>query len=102
MTQVLREKFIVFGQPDIGEEEIDAVKEVLKSGWVGTGKVAEELEEEFKNYMGQDHSTHGYAIAVSSCTIGLVIALKSLGLGHGESVVTSPLTFCATVNAILQ
>ena len=91
------EKFIVFGAPDIGEQEIQAVTEVLESGWIGTGKVAKELEEEFVKYM-----QGGYAIAVSSCSIGLVLALKSVGVSHGDSVITSPLTFCATVNAILQ
>lgn len=89
--------FLTFGKPDIGLKEEMAVLDVLRSGWLGTGKVTREFEEEFVKYMGG-----GYAIAVSSCTIGLVIALRSVGLCHGENVLTTPLTFCATVNAILQ
>lgn len=88
--------FLVFGQPDISDEEIQAVTEVLKSGWIGTGKVSHQLEAEFVSYMGG-----GYALAVSSCSIGLTIALRSVGICHGDYVLTTPLTFCATVNAIL-
>jgi dTDP-4-amino-4,6-dideoxygalactose transaminase len=96
-NKTLKRPFIVFGQPDIGEEEIQAVTDVMRSGWIGTGRVARQFEEEFARYMGG-----GYAISVSSCSIGLVIALKSVGICHGDNVLTTPLTFCATVNAILQ
>lgn len=90
-------KFIVFGQPNISEEEISEVTDVLKSGWIGTGKVCKDLENEFVRYMGG-----GYAVAVSSASIGLTIALQALGICRGMKVLTSPLTFCATVNAILH
>lgn len=89
--------FITFGKPDIGEEEMSMVMDVMRSGWLGTGKVAKELEKEFVKYMG-----NGYAVAVSSATIGLVISLKAFGIHQGAGVLTSPLTFCATVNAIIQ
>ncbi len=89
--------FIVFGKPDIGPEEEQAVLEVMRSGWIGTGKVARQFEEEFVKHMGG-----GYAVSVSSCSIGLVIALKSVGICHGDNVLTTPLTFCATVNSIIQ
>lgn len=90
-------KFITFGKPHISEDEISAVSDVLRSGWIGTGRVSKELEDEFVKYMGE-----GYAIAVSSCSIGLVVALRSVGICHGDKVLTSPLTFAATVNSILQ
>lgn len=93
----LKRQFIVFGQPDIGEEEIQAVSDVLRSRWLGTGKICREFEEEFVRFMGG-----GYAVGVSSCSIGLTIALRAVGLCRGDNVLTTPLTFCATVNAILN
>ena len=90
-------KFIDFGKPDIGDQEIQAVNEVLRSGWIGTGKIARKLEETFVEYMGG-----GYAVAVSSCTMGLQLALRVSNLGQGKEVLTSPLTFVATVNAIVR
>jgi dTDP-4-amino-4,6-dideoxygalactose transaminase len=89
-------KFIVFNQPDIGEEEMSAVMDVLRSGWIGTGKVSQKFEEEFSDFYGG-----GYAVAVSSCTMGLQLALRVLNLPYKSRVLTSPLTFAATVNAIL-
>lgn len=93
----MNKKFIVFGKPDISEEEIEAVSNVLRLGWIGTGRITKQFEEEFVKSMGG-----GYAAAVSSCTIGLMIGLKALGLARGQNVLTTPLTFCATVNAIVQ
>lgn len=93
----VKKQFIVFGQPDISDEEIKSVVEVLKSGWIGTGRISKKLEEEFVKHMGG-----GYAVAVSSCSVGLTIALKSVGICHGDNVLTTPLTFCATVNSILH
>lgn len=90
------EKNIVFNQPDLGEEEMSAVMDVIRSGWIGTGKVSHQFEEEFADFMGG-----GYAVAVSSCTIGLQLALKGIGMGFNSKVVTSPMTFAATINAIL-
>lgn len=95
--QIDKNKFITFGKPDIGEEEMSMVMDVMRSGWLGTGKVTKQFESEFIKFMGG-----GYAVAVSSATIGLVISLKALGIYPGAGVLTSPLTFCATVNAIIQ
>jgi dTDP-4-amino-4,6-dideoxygalactose transaminase len=88
---------IPFAIPDIGEEEIAEVVATLRSGWLTSGPRTSQFEREFREYMGAAH-----ALAVSSCTAGLHLALSALGIGHGNEVITTPLTFCATVNAILE
>ncbi len=88
-------KFIVFGKPSIGQDEIRAVTEVLKSGWIGTGPKVKEFEVEFAKYVGAKH-----AVAVSHCTGGLHIALEAVGVGPGDEVIAPSLTFAATINAI--
>ncbi len=96
-VKVKKRPFIVFGQPDISEDEIEAVTDVLRSKWIGTGRIAKQFEEEFSKYMGG-----GYSVAVSSCSIGLMIALRALGLSREDKVLTTPLTFCSTLNAIIN
>lgn len=86
-----------FALPDIDEDDIAAVAEVLRGGWLSSGPRCAELEEKFAAYTGAKH-----ALAVNSCTAGLHLALAALGLGAGDEVITTPLTFCATVNAILH
>jgi dTDP-4-amino-4,6-dideoxygalactose transaminase len=88
---------VPFHVPSIGEEEINEVTATLRSGWLTTGPRTAEFERDFKGYIGAS-----YAQAVNSCTAGLHLALAALGLGPGDEVITSPLTFCATVNTILQ
>lgn len=89
------EDFLVFGKPDIGEQEHRAVDLVLNSGWLSSGPMVKEFEREFERHMGS-----GYAVAVSSCTDALILALTVSCYGDSE-VITTPLTFAATVNAIL-
>jgi dTDP-4-amino-4,6-dideoxygalactose transaminase len=89
--------FIQFHQPSIGDAEIDEVVSVLRSGWLTTGARTAQFEKEFKQYVGAPH-----ALAVNSCTAGLHLALAALGIGPGDEVITTPLTFCATVNTILH
>ncbi|MEK7064529.1 MAG: DegT/DnrJ/EryC1/StrS family aminotransferase [Patescibacteria group bacterium] len=92
-----RKSFLVFGKPTIGQEEIDEVVKTLESGWIGTGPRTEKFEEAFREY------THAeYALAVNSATAGLHLALKALGIGPGDEVITTPLTFCSTVNVIIH
>lgn len=93
----IRKDFLVFGAPFVGEEEIREVVETLKSQWWGTGPRAERFENQFKKYIGCKH-----ALAVNSCTAGLHLALKVLGVGPSDEVITTPLTFCSTVNVILH
>ena len=89
--------FIPFHLPSVGEEEIQEVEATLRSGWLTTGPRTAQFEQEFGAYIGAPH-----AVAVSSCTAGLHVALAALGLGRGDEVITTPLTFCSTVHTILQ
>lgn len=93
----LENQFIPFGKPDISDQEIQAVVNVLRSGWIGTGKVSRQFEEAFVDCMGG-----GYAISVSSCSIGLQLALRVSCVGVGDEVLVPPLTFAATVNAVIR
>lgn len=87
----------MFGQPDIREPEIDEVVATLRSGWLGTGPRTKQFEADFAAYVGAEH-----AIALNSCTAGLHLGLLALGIGPGDEVITSALTFAATVNVILH
>src|SRR5579864_9348959 len=89
--------FLPYHSPTIGEEEIAEVVATLRSGWLTTGPRTHQFEEEFRSYAGARH-----ALAVNSCTAGLHLALAGLEIGPGDEVITSPLTFCATVNTILH
>ncbi|HEY1219844.1 MAG: DegT/DnrJ/EryC1/StrS aminotransferase family protein [Bryobacteraceae bacterium] len=86
-----------FALPEIGDEEVTELLATLRSGWLTTGKTTARFEEEFRRYTGAPH-----ALAVNSCTAGLHLALAALRIGPGDEVITTPLTFCATVNVILQ
>ncbi|HEY1204521.1 MAG: DegT/DnrJ/EryC1/StrS family aminotransferase [Bryobacteraceae bacterium] len=88
--------FIPFQRPSLGEEEIAEVAATLRSGWLTAGPRTAQFEEEFRAYVGAAH-----ALAVSSGTAALHLALVALGIGPGDEVITSPLTFCATVLEIL-
>ncbi len=92
-----RKDFLVFGSPLIGEEEIAEVVATLRSGWIGTGPRVKQFEEMMKQYTGAQ-----YAVAVSSCTAALHLSLLVLGIGPGDEVVTTPMTFAATANAIIH
>ena len=89
--------YIPFNRPEIGEEEIAEVVDVLRSGWLTTGERTARFEREFCAYTGARH-----ALALSSGTAAIHLALAALGIGRGDEVITTPLTFCATVNAILH
>ena len=91
------DRFLVFGQPVIGPEEIRAVVECLESRWVGTGPRVQQFETAFAARQDARH-----AVAVASCTAGLHLSLLALGLKAGDEVITTSLTFCSTVNAIIH
>lgn len=88
--------FLPFALPDIGEEEIAAVVQVLRSGWVTTGPKAKQFEAEFAAFLGGDVQ----AIAVNSATAGLHLGLEALGIGPGDEVITTTHTFTATAEII--
>ncbi len=89
--------FIPFHRPSIDDAEIDAVTAVLRSGWLTSGPRTQQFESDFKAYVHAPHS-----LAVNSCTAALHLALAALNIGPGDEVITTPLTFCSTVNCILH
>ena len=91
------ERFLVFGRPTLEDAEVQEVLDSLSTGWLGTGPKVARFERDFAAYQGVPH-----AVAVSSCTAALHLSLLAAGLGPGDEVITTPLTFCATVNAILH
>jgi len=91
----MRTEFLPFSKPSISEDEIAAVAEVLRSGWITTGPNCSAFEEAFAKYcraLG--------AVALSSATAGMHIALKALNIGPGDEVITPSLTWVSTVNLI--
>ena len=92
-----KENFLVFGSPLIEEAEIEEVIACLKSAWIGTGPHVARFEADFAAYKGVQH-----AVALNSCTAALHLSLLAADLKPGDEVITTPLTFCATVNAIIH
>jgi dTDP-4-amino-4,6-dideoxygalactose transaminase len=88
-------EYIVFGKPFIGEEEIAEVVDTLRSGWLGTGPKTGRFEEDFRRYIGSSH-----AASVGSCTAALFLSQLTFGIGPGDAVITTPMTFVATANSI--
>ncbi|MDW7776906.1 MAG: DegT/DnrJ/EryC1/StrS family aminotransferase [Methanosarcinales archaeon] len=87
---------IPLAQPDIGEEEILLVNEVLRSGWLSMGPKVGEFEKRFADYIGTKH-----AIAVNSGTSGLHLCMNAIDIKKGDEVITSPFSFVASSNSIL-
>src|SRR5213596_3849197 len=90
-----RTEFLSFSPPLIGAEEIDEVVDTLRSNWITTGPKTKRFETEFAAALGAPG-----ALALNSCTAGLHTALATLGVGAGDEVITTPLTFTASVNVI--
>ncbi|TBL66351.1 UDP-4-amino-4-deoxy-L-arabinose aminotransferase [Hafnia alvei] len=88
-------EFLPFSVPSMGEDEIAAVAEVLRSGWITTGPKCQQLESAFSQYVGAKHS-----IAVSSATGGMHVTLMALGIGAGDEVITPSQTWVSTINII--
>lgn len=86
---------VPFFRPEIDREEIEEVVETLRSGWIGMGPKTEEFEERFAERVGAPE-----AVAVSSCTAALHLGLVCAGIGEGDEVITTPMTFTSTVNVI--
>src|SRR5438034_345778 len=92
-----RASFLSFQPPAIGEEEIEAVAETLRSGWLTSGPRTAKLERRFAEYVGARH-----ALAVASGTAALHLSLVALGIGPGDEVITSTITWPATANVIVH
>jgi len=88
---------IPFARPDIGDAEITAVTQALRSGWVTTGPKSRQFEQAFTDYLGCNGLQ---SIAVNSATAGLHLALEALGIGPGDEVIAPTLTFTATVEVV--
>ncbi|BBP70902.1 UDP-4-amino-4-deoxy-L-arabinose--oxoglutarate aminotransferase [Pseudomonas sp. Seg1] len=91
----MSQAFLPFSRPSIGDEEIAAVEQVLRSGWITTGPKNQALEEQFAQYVGCRH-----AVALSSATGGMHITLLALGIGPGDEVITPSQTWVSTANMI--
>lgn len=94
-TYAKRSEFLPFSPPTIGEEEIQEVVDTLRSHWITTGPKTHRFEAEFKEFLGAPA-----ALALNSCTAGLHTALATLGVGAGDEVITTPMTFAASANVI--
>jgi len=91
------DKFLVFGSPLIGEEEKREVLDCLETGWLGTGPKVARFEQDFRAY-----KQAAFAVAMNSCTAALHLSILAADIGPGDEVITTPLTFCASVNAIMH
>jgi dTDP-4-amino-4,6-dideoxygalactose transaminase len=92
-----KDRFLVFGQPAIGEAEIRGVVDSMERRWIGTGPKVQQFEREFAAYRGAR-----FAAAVGSCTAALHLSMMAIGIGPGDEVITTSMTFCSSVNAIIH
>jgi dTDP-4-amino-4,6-dideoxygalactose transaminase len=92
-----KERFLVFGSPPIEEAEIAEVVHSMKTGWLGTGPKVARFERDFAAYKNAP-----YSVAVNSCTAALHLAMIAADLEPGAEVILTPITFCATANAIIH
>ena len=92
-----KDRFLVFGQPPIEQAEIDEVVDSLRAAWLGTGPKVARFERDFASYRRAP-----LAAAVNSATAALHLSMLAAGIRPGDEVITTPLTFCATVNAIIH
>jgi dTDP-4-amino-4,6-dideoxygalactose transaminase len=89
--------YVALARPAIGPDEIAAVLATLESGWLTTGPRVADFEQAFARYVGAP-----YALGLNSCTAALHLSLLAAGIGPGDEVITTPLTFCATANTIIH
>src|SRR5690349_14327243 len=92
---IAEREFLPFAAPLVGEEEIQEVVETLRTTWITTGPKAKRFEQAFAAYVGAPG-----ALALNSCTAALHTALVTLEIGPGDEVITTPMTFAASVNVI--
>lgn len=92
-----KENFLIFGAPLIEGPEIEEVAGCMRRRWIGTGPKVREFEQNFAAFKGAKH-----AVALNSCTASLHLSMFAAGIGPGDEVITTPMTFCATLNAIIH
>ena len=92
----IRKEFLPFSRPSIGEDAIESVAESIRSGWVAMGPKVTQFEKKISEYVGSK-----YAISMNSATAGLHSSVMAMGIGKGDEVITTPMTFASTVNAII-
>ncbi|HEX8273664.1 MAG TPA: DegT/DnrJ/EryC1/StrS family aminotransferase [Longimicrobiaceae bacterium] len=92
-----RDGYLVFGAPRIGEDEIAEVVDSLRGGWLGTGPKVQRFEGMLREYTGAEH-----VMALHSCTAALHLSMVAAGIGPGDEVVTTPMTFASTVSSIVH
>ena len=97
MTMNKRDEFLPYCRPYFDDDELNGVADVLKSGWWTKGSVTREFEKVFAEYVGAK-----FAVAVNSCTAAMHIALVAKGIGEGDEVISTPMTFCSTINTIVH
>jgi dTDP-4-amino-4,6-dideoxygalactose transaminase len=97
LSSTRRTDFLSFQPPAITEEEVEAVAETLRSGWLTTGPRTAELEARMRDYLDANH-----VLAVSSCTAALHLSLVALGVGPGDEVITTSITWPSTANVIVH
>ena len=93
----MRDSFLVFGQPCIEQPEMDEVLDCMRKAWLGTGPKVHQFEENFAAYKAIP-----YATALNSCTAALHMAFMALNLQPGDEVISTAMTFCATINTIIH
>jgi UDP-4-amino-4-deoxy-L-arabinose-oxoglutarate aminotransferase len=93
--RVEAEPFLPFSRPSITAADIAAVADVLKSGWIRTGRVCAELEQQVAGFTGSKH-----AVALTSATAGMHVLLHAIGVGPGDEVITPSMTRVSTINLI--
>jgi len=91
------DNFLVYGKPKIEDTEINEVVACMRRGWIGTGPKVKQFETDFLTYKGVRH-----AVALNSCTAALHLSMFAAGIGPGDEVITTPMTFCATINSIIH
>lgn len=93
----MRNEFLPFSPPSIGPDEIAEVIDTLQSPWIGSGPKTQRFATAFARYVGAEH-----AVPLNSCTAAMHLALAAWGIGPGDEVITTPYTFCSTVNVVLH
>jgi dTDP-4-amino-4,6-dideoxygalactose transaminase len=97
VSESVRKEFLPYALPLLEEDDIAGVVDSLKSNWITKGPKTMEFEKQFAEYVGAKH-----AIAVNSCTAGLHLSLVAAGVGEGDEVITTPMTFAASANVVIH